>query len=194
MKRRAYNLGARALATEANEKRILESAYALATELPYDEITLRAIAERALVSLQTVVNRFGSKENVVSEAFARVIEPARATATPGDVPGAIAILVDDYEKHGDVICRLLALEDRLPSISPILAYGRKSHRAWVERTLAHLLPRGKDRARRLAMLITITDVYAWKVLRRDQGLERSEVERSVVEMLAGLEKKNGGDS
>jgi hypothetical protein len=36
--------------------------------------------------------------------------------------------------------------------------------------------------RRLAQLVAVTDIYAWKVLRRDLGLDRDAVEASVRDL------------
>jgi hypothetical protein len=58
------------------------------------------------------------------------------------------------------------------------------HRRWVERTFAPWLriSRGGS-ARRLAQLLAVTDVYVWKLLRRDQGLSRSNAEPVLIELL-----------
>jgi hypothetical protein len=40
-----------------------------------------------------------------------------------------------------------------------------------------------ERLRKLAQLTALTDVYMWKVLRRDLGLSRREVERSLQELI-----------
>jgi hypothetical protein len=38
-------------------------------------------------------------------------------------------------------------------------------------------------------LIAVTDVYIWKLLRRDMGLDRDQVERSIAEMVSALIKQ-----
>jgi hypothetical protein len=45
------------------------------------------------------------------------------------------------------------------------------HAAWCERTFR------PPNARRLAQLIAVTDVYTWKLLRRDRGLSRKQTDR-----------------
>lgn len=193
-KTRSYKMGARALGVEATEQRILDETYALFLERPYDAITLKLIAERADCSLQTVMNRFGSKDRVLTESLQRVIESQRAAATPGDAPGALRVLLEDYETHGDAIMRVLALEERIPATHELLEVGRRSHRAWVARTFVEWLPAdpGPERERRLGLLVVATDVYTWKLLRRDQGLGRKDTERSMLELLTGLGRRKGG--
>jgi hypothetical protein len=66
--------------------------------------------------------------------------------------------------------------------------GRLLHRAWCERILAPALAGldGEARARRLAQLVAVTDVYTWKLLRRDAGLSREDVELALRELLDPL--------
>ena len=40
--------------------------------------------------------------------------------------------------------------------------------------------------RGLAQGVALTDIYIWKLLRRDRGLSRAETERAIVEMLSAL--------
>jgi hypothetical protein len=80
------------------------------------------------------------------------------------VAGAVAALVDDYEVTGDPTIRVLALEERVAGLSSLLDVGRRNHRAWVEETLGG--------GERLPALVVATDVYAWKLLRRDMRLSR----------------------
>jgi hypothetical protein len=60
---------------------------------------------------------------------------------------------------------------------------------WVERTFAPLIEglTGAARERRIAALVALTDVYTWKLLRRDLGLSRSDTERTLVELINKLE-------
>jgi hypothetical protein len=38
----------------------------------------------------------------------------------------------------------------------------------------------------LAQLIAVTDVYTWKILRRDTGLTRPQTERALAELIEGV--------
>ena len=188
---RAYHQGARAEARAQTRQRILDAAEELHRTSWYDEMTLRDVARAAGVALQTVVNHFGTKAALaaaVAEQFGAKIDSRRDEVVAGDVPGALAMLVDEYERIGDSIVRLIALEGRLPEVTGLLAGGRRVHRSWVQRVFADALPaqEGPEAERRTAMLVAATDVLAWKLLRRDQGLDRQATETAMRETVEAL--------
>ena len=178
---------ARAEAAEATHGRILEAARGLFGELPYDQVALQAVAARAGVTVQTVLRRFGSKEDLLAAVAAwrsAGIRAERDATQVGDLAGAIANLVGDYEQWGDEVLHFLDQEARISAIREVTQQGRAYHHAWVRRVFAPLL-RGAGaelRERRLAQLIAVTDVYAWKILRRDLGLGEDEVEEALREL------------
>jgi AcrR family transcriptional regulator len=191
LRRRPYRMQARAAAAEDTGRRLVEAMEALFVERPFEAITLEVVAARAGVTLQTLLRRFGSKSGLVvasADVVRRRIEAERNLAPIGDVPGAVANLVDHYEKYGDVALRMLAQEERFEDIAELTRRGRALHAAWIDRTFAPQLARcrGRARARRRAQLIAICDVYVWKLLRRDLGLSRDEVETAVTEMIEAL--------
>jgi AcrR family transcriptional regulator len=178
---RAYNMDARRAAAEATRERILDAAADAFLSRWFDDVTIQSVAKDAGVSGQTVLNHFGSKESLIAAAAGRLteqIESRRATARPGDVDAAIDALVHDYEITGDATIRALALEDRVESIRPLLRIGRASHRKWVEEKFGRpdLVPE----------LVSATDVYTWKLLRRDQGLSRKATSRAVRRIVLAL--------
>ena len=85
---------------------------------------------------------------------------------------------------GDFVLRLIAQEERHPALKPLLDFGRAGHRDWVEATFRHdlrgLSPAAKQS--RLALLIVATDVYTWKLLRRDQGFSATTVKKLMSEL------------
>ena len=100
-------MDARAAAAQATRDRILDIAYTQFLERWYDEVTLRDLAKEAGVALQTVVNHFGTKENLffaVAERFSAMIAETRGGVLPDDIAGAAAALVADYEQTGDTTC------------------------------------------------------------------------------------------
>ncbi len=185
---------ARAAATEQTRARIVDAAIESFLEGWYDEVTLRDVAAQAGVALQTVVNHFGTKEQLFSagvEAFHERVETQRGAATPDDLDGALAILVQHYEATGDAAIRALALEERVPALRPLLAGGRQSHREWVARIFAATLtqhPAGAERKRALAAHIAALDVYVWKLLRRDLGLSRAATTVAMRDLVSGLDQ------
>src|SRR5262249_2294307 len=80
-------------------------------------------------------------------------------------------LIGDYEKTGDAVIRLLALEPRHPALKTVLDFGRGEHQNWVSGVFTEALNKldATDRQRALDALVTVTDVYTWKLLRRDMG-------------------------
>lgn len=174
----------------ATRDRIVQAALTLGLEQDYEDITLVAIAEAAGVSHQTVLNHFASKENVAAaaaELLARQTETARARAVPGDPAGAIAILVGEYERFGDANARWAIASDRLGTLALLLDRARAGHQAWLEHIFAAALP-AVPAARRAAIhgLHAATDVYTWKLLRRDLRLSRAETERVMLALVNGI--------
>jgi AcrR family transcriptional regulator len=170
---RRYIQRARAQAADATAQRIVNAFLARLMAQWFDEITLDRVAEDAGVSVQTVVRRFGGKDGLLAEAIETLTTQinARRATPPGDVGRMIENLLKDYERTGDAVIRLLALEPRHPALKTALDFGRSEHRRWVSGVLAE--PLGKlDAAvgkRALDALVVITDVYAWKLLRRDMA-------------------------
>jgi AcrR family transcriptional regulator len=190
---RAYRMGVRAAAAQETAARVLDVALELFTNRPYDDVSLAEVAERAGVTQRTVIRRFGTKEKVFFAANERagLAEMKARTEVPvGDVAGAVAAIVASYERFGANRLRVLAQEDRLPIIAEDAEMGRQAHRKWVERTFAPLLDGLDDagRDRRMAALITATDVYVWKLLRRDLGLSADDTRKVVMDLIAGLER------
>jgi len=178
---RAYRMDARRAAAEATRERILDVAHDAFLHRWYDEVTIQGIATEAGVSGQTVLNHFGDKEGVfiaAAERFNTEVRSVRWSATPGDVDSVVAALIEDYEVTGDGVIRALASEERVPSLRPILKQGRAGHRQWVE----DMFPRPDL----VLELILATDVYAWKLLRRDQGLSREATHESICRTVNAL--------
>jgi hypothetical protein len=119
------------------------------------------------------------------------VRSERMRAPVGDVRGAVEDLVDHYEARGDVVIRWLAKEDRNPFLREVVERGRELHRAWGARTFAPQLERvsGALRHTRLAQLVAITDVYVWKLLRRDMQLDRPQTEMAIADLINALEDR-----
>ncbi len=191
LNKRPYQMRARAEAAAETGRRILEAVIELHTERFFDQVSLEDIAERAGVTVQTVIRRFGSKERLIeaaTEMANRQVVRQRDQAPVGDIEGAVKNLVDHYEEWGDGVLRLLAQEERVPAFRSVTDAGRALHYQWVERTFAPLLAErtGKARRRLLAELIVICDVYFWKLLRRDLGLSREQTELAIRETILAL--------
>jgi AcrR family transcriptional regulator len=191
MKQREYHMAARADAARATAERIIDALVSLFLEQPLDQIRLADVAERAGVTVQTVIRRFESKNGLVVAATQHLMAQVgvqRSDVIPGDVAGAVANLVDHYERDGDLALRLLAEEPAIPELGSITDAARDLHRQWCTTVFAPTVDRltGIQRKRRLAQLVAVCDVYVWKLLRRDAGLSRAQTELALIEMLTPL--------
>jgi AcrR family transcriptional regulator len=187
-KKRSYRMQERARASEATGHRILAAARQLFGKLIYDQVSLQAVAEHAGVTVQTVLRRFTSKEalfTAVTQDMAHQIRHVLEQAPVGDVTGAVRTKIEIYERWGDEVVHRLTQEQRTPAIRAVTEGGRRTHYAWVERVFGPLLADRPTDARRqqLAQLIAVTDLYVWKVLRRDLRLSREETERAMRDLV-----------
>jgi AcrR family transcriptional regulator len=178
---KTYSMELRAAGVEATRERILTAAAHIFLERWYDDVTLAEIAKHAGVSGQTVINHYGGKEQLATAAYEHISKQMtlrRYTPDPGDVEGAVEALVEDYEITGDAVVRALALEEKVATLRPLLQRGRDAHREWVETMF---------RAQELVPeLVVATDVYTWKLLRRDQGLSRDETAAAILRIVQAL--------
>ncbi|WP_432994262.1 TetR/AcrR family transcriptional regulator [Dactylosporangium sp. CA-233914] len=189
---RSYTMRARADAKAATRLRVLRAVLELSEEKMTIEITLDEVASRAGTSVQTVLRHFGSRDALLDEAVrlasAEVEQERRVPA--GDVAGAIDAVVAHYERRGDFVLRLLGQEHD-PRIAAVVGPGKQLHRRWVCETFRpQLEARPPDAREALAdLLVVATDLYTWKLLRRDRGLDpdttRARMQTLVTALLAG---------
>jgi AcrR family transcriptional regulator len=187
--RRPYRMKARAEAAAETGRKILEAVVELHSERFHDQITLDDIANRAGVTVQTVLRRFGSKDELLKAAADWVRERVlaqRSEAPVGDIAGAVDNLLAHYEDTGAGTLRLLAQEEMVPQFGPILEQGRQGHYRLVEQTFRSFLASAHDPKRLRAQLIVLTDIYVWKLLRLDLKLSPSEVREALIEMIGAL--------
>jgi AcrR family transcriptional regulator len=198
--KRRYVMTARAASAEATRNRIRASAAALYGERAIEDFTLEEVARRAGTTVQTVLRAYGSKDELIWAALfdlAKAGMPVKSTIA-GDVGAAVKAIYDIYETVGDLVIRRLGEEERHPLLKPALEEGRKNHREGVRRAFAPQLERlsGAARAQLFNILLVATDVYVWKLLRRDRGLGRAAAEALVCQMINAVtatEGENGKD-
>jgi AcrR family transcriptional regulator len=141
-------------------------------------ITLSAVADQAGVTVKTVLRHFGSREALLDAAWSLLSrEVAAERAIPANDPeAALANLVEHYERRGDLVLGLFAEERHDPRARRICDCGRMQHRQWVEEVFGAGLPLdGAQRSRLVDALVVATDLYSWKLLRRDRKLALDEV-------------------
>ncbi len=200
-KKRRYAMTARAAKAEATRARIRVSAMQLYCQRPIEDFTLEEVAHRAGVAVRTVLRAYPSKDELV---YAALDEMAAGgvylkPTPPGDIKAGVSAFFDIYETVGDLVVQRLSDERRRPGLKPSLEQGRENHRDGVKVIFAPQLAqrRGAARAELFNMLVIMTDVYVWKLLRRDMALTRPAAEAIVGKMIFSIierENGNGTDS
>ncbi len=185
---RGYSMTVRSEKAAATRQRILEVARALFDSHATD-FTLDQVASNAGTSVQTLLRAFSSKEGLLDEVIGslRNREPLALNA-PRSVDETVHVLIDDYEEIGDRVMRILGEEHRIPGFAAVADLGRRSHRAWVESSFAKPLAGYQTAARKRVVLalLAATDVYVWKLLRRDFNLDRAAAESIIQRLVRGV--------
>jgi AcrR family transcriptional regulator len=181
---------ARADAVDATRDRIARAALTRFLRDAYDDVTISAVAADAGVSHQTVLNHFESKEGLflaATDIFSADIADLHARRRPTDPRSAVAVLVERYEETGDGNVRLASVEDRIDAIRVALDSGRAAHQQWLEDVFGDRLPgAAAERRRAIHALYAATDVFSWKLLRRDLGLGRRATQQVITDMVEAL--------
>jgi AcrR family transcriptional regulator len=188
MKKRTYDMGTRQQAKDSTRDAIVRATIdAFMAERSF-AITLPTIAERAKVTVKTVLRHFGSREAVIEAAWAQAYDEVMAERTPppGDLEGALKVLIAHYERRGSIGLVMLADEND-PRAVRMNSAGRLAHREWVEEVFADRLPeQAAPRTRLVDVLVVATDLYAWKLLRIDRGLSVDDVHDRMLVMTEAL--------
>jgi AcrR family transcriptional regulator len=193
--KRPYRMQARAESAAATGEKILDAADAVFDQGSIDEFTLNAVAEKAGVTVQTILRRFGTRNGLLIATLGRTaLRMGRdREAPPGDPTAAIDNLVDHYDQYGDRILRLLAAEESNRALHMMVDSGRSYHRRWCEKVFGSALAglSGAPRNRRVAQLVAITDIYTWKILRRDRALSGKQTKLAMSELIEPLMERPG---
>ncbi len=185
-----YRMRARADAVEATRDRLVTAAVNAFGDRPYDDVTIAEVAREAGVSHQTLLNHFGSKERLYLAAVevggGRIAE-LRAAAVPGEVDSIVGALMEQYERYGDGNARTAMLDERSPMVASMLEMARGYHQDWLAAMFAEHLPaQGTARREALAALHAATDVFTWKLLRRDLRLSRRATRQTMTRLVTAL--------
>jgi AcrR family transcriptional regulator len=187
---RAYSMTNRSIAVARTRERVLRAVVDLAVEKLTVEIVLADVAARAGVTVQTVLRHFGSRDGLFEAVveFASREVAAEREAPVGDLDEALRVLVEHYETRGDWVISLLGQEAHDARVKRVTDIGKEVHRAWVERVFAPQLRDGPGIGRpAVADLLTVaTDVYVWKLLRRDRGLSRQQTEQRMRHLVQAI--------
>ena len=190
MKKRPYAMTSREAAMQETHRRILRAGADLLWEQVSADITLDDVAGRSGVTVQTILRHFGTREALLAAVEALLQEEVREErqAPAGDVRAAVRALFDHYERHGEAVLLLLGQEITNERIRAGMDGGRRIHREWVEKVFAPYLEAcAPDDHEELAdLLVVATDVYTWKLLRRDRQLDRGQAEGRVTRLIAAI--------
>jgi AcrR family transcriptional regulator len=180
----------RSASAAQTQGRILQAVLELSTEKLTVEIVLADVAARSGASVQTILRHFGSRDGLFDAAvtFATAEVEAERTTPVGDVADAMRVIVDHYEARGDWVLALLGQERSDERILGVTTVGKAVHRRWVETVFEPQLSRNDEAEREstVDLLVVATDVYAWKLLRRDAGRSREQTERSMSHLVEAI--------
>jgi AcrR family transcriptional regulator len=200
--KRPYNMTARAKEAARTERKILDVTAALWLKLPISEITLEQVAESASVTVRTILRKFGSKEGLFEaciEQDAGNLTQNRDQFTKGNLTEILHTLLSEYEIMGDAVIRTLTVEDQYSFARKLLDSGRTHHRKWCAMAFSPYLPDPSSEGYELHLLsfISATEIYLWKLLRRDLGQnfdQTLQVFRFMIEGIILNIEKNKPDS
>jgi AcrR family transcriptional regulator len=182
---------ARAESAAETGRRIIQAITGLWREKSIDAITLQEVADRAGVTVQTVIRRYGSKEGLIEAAIASGetgVRDEQDMVPAGDIGQVLDYILEHYERDGDAVLRTLAIEDKLAAAKRLAGHGRAMHRAWCARVFAPFLPHSAGAAytARLDAFVAATDLYLWKLIRRDLGRSVKQTRRVIGALLHAL--------
>ena len=181
---------ARAEAVEATRERIARAAMQRFLAEPYEEVTIASVARDAGVSHQTLLNHFESKDGLfaaAAERFSADLAASREGRATSDPESVVALLMEQFERSGDGNVRLALLHERIEAVRAGLERGRANHQGWLAEVFEDRLPSDRaERRRTLAALHAATDVYTWKLLRRDLGHGRRATQRIMTDMVRAI--------
>jgi hypothetical protein len=84
------------------------------------------------------------------------------------------------------------LDHRIPAVKNAMDFARASHQTWLAEVFADRLPTARAaRRRKLSALHAATDVYTWKLLRRDFGLSRRATQDVMTDMVEAILDSKG---
>jgi AcrR family transcriptional regulator len=189
---RQYTQTARAEQASANGRRIIDATIAAVHDVPrLRDITLDHVAAAAGVTVRTILRRFGSRDGLFEATFLQIVDgmrDSRPVTTPGDVDAAVASIVGQYERIGDLNIKMLEQEHDLPLFHELMEQGRREHRGWLEQVFGPALDPldGAAREQRVLELYAATDVYLWKLFRRDMHLGVAQTTHAFRNLVSGV--------
>jgi len=182
---RTYDMSRRSQKAEETSQKIISATEWLLTEKSLEETSLNNIAQKANVTVQTVIRHMKSRDGCLHALVDRVssrIKKQRGSTEPGNIPDNIESLIGHYEQEGKLVLNILAQEHKGDSFaSNFTKEGRAYHRKWVGRCFGPHIP-GKS-SEVIDGIVAATDVYTWKLLRLDLGRSRDMTKKIILNMV-----------
>ena len=191
IEKRSYKQSRRAESALETHSAIMAALVGLWYEKSIAAITLADVADRAGVTVQTVIRRFKSKDGLVDatiESFSSGIEARRDPADAPDLPAAIHQLAMHYEADGEAVLRTLTVLDKSAAAQRIAQHGAAFHRTWCATILARELgrqPKELDDAY-LDSFVAATDIQLWRLFRKEMGLSAKATEARILLLAKAL--------
>ncbi|MFD9909474.1 TetR/AcrR family transcriptional regulator [Streptomyces sp. NPDC059063] len=147
--------------------RILDACAALLDEAGYEELTTRAVAERAGVPIGSVYRFFGNKRALAGalahrnlDAYARRVAARMAGVAHGDLRGAVEAAFDEYLLMKRTVPGFGRVDFGIPAAPDVLPDANETVADRVARILADHLGRPLDARLRRTMLVSVEAVDA----------------------------------
>lgn len=196
-KTRKYDGSKRKAQAEARRQKILKCAARLLANISDEDFRLEDVAEAAGVSVQTILRAFGNKDGLLiktleSEAPSAIDFSMFDNVKIEDLDQLIRAMFTIYERIGDLVIHALAHEHRSPEFKKSLDMGRVFHKGWINDAFEiHIARRPpQERVALYHALLATTDIYVWKILRRDEALGFDDAVATVVLTLKSLIQEN----
>ena len=188
MKTRSYTMGARQTAKDATRDAIINAAIDTFMAERSFAITLPAVAERADVTVKTVLRHFGGRDALIEAAWSRAYEDVVAERTPPSPnPKPRWVCSSTTTSAAATWCSPSSPRRTTTPAPEDEQHGTAGTSRVGGGGLRLSLPEEPAaRSRLIDVLVVATDVYCWKLLRLDRGLSVDDVLDRMLLMTGAL--------
>lgn len=186
-----YDNSKRLIEAENTRLKIIKAFGRLWNQYSIKEITLEMVSGEAGVTTRTIMRKFGSKEGLLAESLtvlAAEIESSRKETKASDIDAVLQALLSNYETMGEAAIRTISLEPELEIARQIGQKGRELHRNWCIQMFSSYLPdpNTPEFEIQLNSFIAATEIYLWKLMRKDLKLSKEQTFEIFKNMINGL--------
>ncbi len=197
-KKTIYDNSKRLIDAEITKHEIINAFGRLWNQYSIKEITLEMVSNESGVTTRTIMRKFGSKVGLLTESLPILtaqVEAQRKVTKAGDIDAILQALLSNYESMGEAAIRTINLESELEIAREIGRKGRELHRNWCIQMFSPYLPEQNtpEFEIQLNSFIAATEIYLWKLMRKDLKLSREKtlaIFKNMVEGLVLINSKN----